>query len=64
MNAIHSSVIARRHFLAIVGSLPACSILGIGASTARAETRKGRIKQAVCLGVFKGTKLELSLIHI
>ena len=59
MNVIHSSAIARRHFLTIVGSLTTFSILGVGASTARAETRKGRIKQAVCLGVFNGSKLEL-----
>ena len=59
MNAIHSSGLARRHFLAILGSATAFSILGVGASTARAESRKGRIKQGVCRGVFKGSKLDL-----
>jgi hydroxypyruvate isomerase len=33
--------------------------LGVAASTARAGTRKGRIKQGVCLGVFKGSELDL-----
>ena len=31
----------------------------MAASTAQAEPRKGRIKQGVCLGVFKGAKLDL-----
>jgi hydroxypyruvate isomerase len=59
MNAIHSSAIARRHFLTILGSVTAFSILGGAAPTVRAETRKGRIKQGVCPGVFKGSKLDL-----
>jgi hydroxypyruvate isomerase len=59
MNAIHSSALARRQFLSLLGGVTAFSILGVAASTARAEKRKGRIKQAVCRGVFKGAKLEL-----
>ena len=59
MNAIHSSALARRHFLSLLGSVTAFSILGVGASTARAETRRGRLKQGVCRGVFKGAQLDL-----
>ena len=59
MNAIHSSSLARRHFLTLLGTVTASSFLGGAASTARSEPRKGRIKQGVCLGVFKGSKLEL-----
>jgi hydroxypyruvate isomerase len=59
MNALHSSTFARRHFLSLLGSVTAFSVLGVAASTARAETRKGRLKQGVCGGVFKGTKLDL-----
>ena len=59
MNAIHSSGIARRHFLTLLGSVSAFSILGGAASTARAEARKGRIKQGLCRGVFKGSNLDM-----
>jgi len=34
-------------------------MVGIAASPAWAEPRKGRLKQAVCRGVFKGTNLDL-----
>ncbi len=59
MNATHSSGIARRQFLTLLGGVSALSILGGAASTARAEARKGRIKQGVCRGVFKGSNLDL-----
>ena len=59
MNAIHPSAFARRQFLTLLGSVTAFSILGVATSTALAETRKGRIKQGVCLGVFRGSKLDL-----
>jgi hydroxypyruvate isomerase len=59
MNAIHSSFLARRQFLTLLGSVTAFSILGGVGPTARAETRKGRLKQGVCRGVFKGAKLDL-----
>jgi hydroxypyruvate isomerase len=59
MNAIQSSGLARRHFLRLIGSVTAFSILGAAAPTARAEARKGRLKQGVCRGVFKGSKLDL-----
>jgi hydroxypyruvate isomerase len=59
MKGIHSSPLARRHFLGILGSVTAFSILGAAAPMARAEARKGRLKQGVCRGVFNGTKLDL-----
>ena len=59
MNAIHSSLLARRHFLFLLGSATTFSILSVAPSNARAETRKGRLKQAVCRGVFRGAKLDL-----
>jgi hydroxypyruvate isomerase len=58
MNA-HSSALARRQFLGLLGTVTAFSILGVAAPPARAATRKGRLKQAVCRGVFKGTNLDL-----
>jgi hydroxypyruvate isomerase len=59
MNAIHSSALARRRFLALLGGATAFSIVGLANPTARAEARKGRLKQAVCRGVFKGTTLDM-----
>jgi hydroxypyruvate isomerase len=59
MNAIHSPALARRHFLGLLGSVTAFSILGVAAPPARAEVRKGRLKQGVCRGVFKGANLDL-----
>ncbi len=59
MKGTHSSALARRHFLGLLGSATAFAILGVASSTARAERRKGRIKQSVCRGVFKGTDLDL-----
>ncbi len=59
MNATHSSALARRHFLGLIGTASTFSILGVAVAAARAEHRKGRLKQAVCRGVFKGTDLDL-----
>jgi hydroxypyruvate isomerase len=59
MKGIYSSALPRRHFLGILGSVTAFSILGAAAPKARAEARKGRLKQGVCRGVFNGTKLDL-----
>jgi hydroxypyruvate isomerase len=58
MNA-PSSPVARRHFLSLLGGATAFSVLGGAVSIARAEARKGRLKQAVCRGVFKGSQLDL-----
>ncbi len=54
-----SSKLDRRHFLALAGSAAAFSILGVAAPPAWAAARKGRLKQAVCRGVFKGAELDL-----
>jgi len=59
MNAIHSSVLGRRHFLRLLGGASVFSILCVTTSSTRAEARKGRLKQAVCRGVFRGAKLDL-----
>jgi hydroxypyruvate isomerase len=60
MSAIYSSALARRQFLTLVGSVAAFSILGVAIRSAGAERRKGRLKQAVCRGVFKGANLDLA----
>ncbi|HOX55715.1 MAG TPA: TIM barrel protein [Candidatus Paceibacterota bacterium] len=59
MNAIHSPTLGRRQFLSVLGSVGAIAVVGVAVPSARAATRKGRLKQAVCRGVFKGTQLDL-----
>jgi hydroxypyruvate isomerase len=59
MNASAPPVIRRRNFLATLGGLTAVSILGAAPAVARAEPRKGRVKQSVCRGVFHGLDLDL-----
>lgn len=49
----------RRGFLGTVGSLGAMAAIGGAVETTQAEPRKGRLKQAVCRGVFQGAKLDL-----
>jgi hydroxypyruvate isomerase len=53
--------IQRRHFLATLGTVSAFSILGTVAPPAQAAPRKGRLKQAICRGVFsaKGKKMDM-----
>jgi hydroxypyruvate isomerase len=48
----------RRGFLGTVGGLGAMAAMGLSSQTAKAEPRKGRLKQAVCRGVFSGAKLD------
>ncbi len=57
MKNIYSSF-NRREFLSISGIAGAASILGASAPVAHAEARKGRIRQGICLGVFRGLKLD------
>ncbi len=59
MTTAHSSAVPRRRFLATLGSLTAFSIAGFNVSSANAAPRKGRLKQSVCRGVFKGLNLDL-----
>jgi len=54
-----SSSLRRRDFAKLVGGLGALAAVGASAGVAQAEPRKGRLKQAVCRGVFKGVKLDL-----
>jgi hydroxypyruvate isomerase len=58
MKAIQSPQVRRRNFLVTLGGLTAFSVLGGSATRAMAEPRKGRLKQALCPGVFNGTKLD------
>jgi hydroxypyruvate isomerase len=58
MKANSSLALRRRNFLTTIGSLTAFSILGGGARSALAEPRKGRLKQALCPGVFGKAKLD------
>jgi hydroxypyruvate isomerase len=58
MNTDHPFALPRRHFLSTLGTFGAAAFAGTSVLTARAEARKGRLKQAVCLGVFGGTKLD------
>jgi hydroxypyruvate isomerase len=64
MMNLHSTAVRRRGFLAALGAFTAFSILrGTAAeapeTAAPAARRKGRLKQAVCRGVFKGSNLDL-----
>src|SRR5215471_9916061 len=58
MKANHSARIQRRSFLTTLGSLTVFSIIGGGTRQALAEPRKGRLKQAVCPGVFGKANLD------
>ncbi len=51
--------LARRNFLATLGSFTAFSILNVSTPRASAALRKGRLKQSVCLGVFGRSELDL-----
>ena len=56
MNTTNPTQLRRRDFIASIGTAAAVSLLGADATPAHAEPRKGRLKQAVCRGVFKGIK--------
>jgi hydroxypyruvate isomerase len=64
MNMIPPATLPRRHFLAALGGIGAASVLAnfttasAAAASEPAGRRKGRLKQAVCKGVFKGVKLD------
>jgi hydroxypyruvate isomerase len=59
MNNPSSPTIGRRAFLNTLGGIGAATLMG-GAfpQIASAAPRKGRLKQAVCRGVFKGLKID------
>ncbi len=57
MRNAQPSTLARRQFLSTLAS--AGALVAVGSITQAAAPRKGRLKQAVCRGVFKGTKLDL-----
>jgi hydroxypyruvate isomerase len=60
MKKTFPSPVPRRSFLATLGGLAACSVLGASAQDAAETThRKGRLKQCVCRGVFGNLKLDL-----
>lgn len=58
MTASRQGVLGRRGFIGTVGSMGALIALGRVPGTAAAAPRKGRLKQAVCRGVFRGIKLD------
>jgi hydroxypyruvate isomerase len=51
--------VARRSFVKTLAGLGALTVLGASQAPAAAEPRKGRLKQAVCGGVFKGANLDM-----
>jgi hydroxypyruvate isomerase len=59
MNKSHLPPLRRRSFLATLGGATAFSFLAAVPRPSEAEPRKGRIKQCVCLGVFRGLNLDL-----
>jgi hydroxypyruvate isomerase len=59
MTTSRSGGIGRRQFVSTAASLGAWAMLGGAGRTATAAPRKGRLKQAVCRGVFRGLKLDL-----
>lgn len=54
-----SSHLHRRNFLARLGGTAALSMLAGITPSSQAEARKGRVKQCVCLGVFRGANLDM-----
>lgn len=58
MTKATSANMGRRGFLGAVSSLGAMAAFGASVQPARAEPRKGRLKQAVCRGVFRGANLD------
>ena len=59
MKSVRSIGIQRRCFLRQAATLTTFAVLGSVSSFAVANPRKGRLKQAVCKGVFKGSNLDL-----
>ena len=67
MNTTSASPLPRRTFLATLGSVGALAALGHTSSASAASTaaaaapalRKGRLKQGLCRGVFKGVTLDM-----
>jgi hydroxypyruvate isomerase len=53
------TIVRRRDFINMVGGFGAMAVLGSTAAAALAAPRKGRLKQAVCRGVFSGSKLDM-----
>lgn len=59
MNAHQCSSIHRRDFIKLAAGLGGAAAFGLSPLSAPAEVRKGRLKQAVCGGVFSGLKLDI-----
>jgi hydroxypyruvate isomerase len=59
MNSTSSFTSSRRGFLALLGSFIAFNILSPSPTRGEPAARKGRLKQAVCGGVFSGLKLDM-----
>ena len=59
MTKAASNGVDRRQFVGMVGGLGAAALFHGASGTASAAPRGGRLKQAVCKGVFSGAKLDL-----
>jgi hydroxypyruvate isomerase len=59
MKTKHTFLLRRRDFITAMTGLSTVAVLGPAIPVIRAEPRKGRLKQAVCRGVFSGLKLDL-----
>jgi hydroxypyruvate isomerase len=59
MTPSRATNIRRRHFLAALAGTTTFSVLGKAAPAAAPTARQGRLKQAICRGVFKGIKLDM-----
>lgn len=55
----HLSHLNRRNFCATLGSFGALAALGLPKVSGESPSQKGRIKQAICRGVFRGANLDL-----
>jgi hydroxypyruvate isomerase len=59
-DASQHGCLGRRKFLGTIGTVAAFSFLGTkGTSVALAAVRPGRLKQSLCMGVFKGANLDM-----
>ncbi|MCP5515859.1 MAG: TIM barrel protein [Verrucomicrobiales bacterium] len=59
MNATSAGLVNRRAFLTSTAGLGLLASLGLGSRASALEPHPGRLKQAVCQGVFRGLKLDL-----
>jgi hydroxypyruvate isomerase len=54
-----TGMLPRRAFVKTLAGMGACAALSLPGKATAAEARKGRLKQGVCSGVFKGANLDM-----